>query len=241
MEKNLSDSNEEPLSFPDNFSVAKFDGEIPQRVHAEYIRYHDRVDTGRWNEKQILRESEKLFLSTAPSQKKKEILFVLAHTGTVKCYRTIEKYLTEAKGVLKSWAGLALEECCMFMESYLLDEPRGIVAGGAGGIGNRLRCYFLLTGVDNQPFTVIEKKGIQDVFTAVSKEHDSIIEKVEFGETYSLFTALIPLDVAPAELIENGIHACNAKHELLRKQYFVTNMQKPTQKKIAEYLKGQRI
>lgn len=237
MEKNLTDSNEESLSFPDHFSAAKFDGEIPQKIHAEYIRYHDRVDTGKWNEKQILRESEKLFLLAVSSQKKKEILFILAHTGTVKCYRAIEKYLKEAKGTLKAWTGLALEECCMFVESYLLDEPRGIVAGGVGGMENRLRCYFLLTGIDNQSFTVIQKKGIRDAFIVVSKEHNSIIEKVEFGQAHALFTALIPIDVTPAKLIENGIRACNAGQELLRVQYFVTNMQKPTQKNIAEYLR----
>lgn len=65
------------------------------------------------------------------------------------------------------------------------------------------------------------------------------IENCESFTEYLLITALLPFDVAPADFIETALGTCNktTKKPIFQKDYFVTNVKKPTPEQIMSFLK----
>jgi hypothetical protein len=227
--------------FPGKVSTIKSKHAIPIDAHMSYMKFHEEVDTEnlRKQEKEILQESKKLFEKDTWQKDKKNILFKLAHLGTLESYQVLSKFLDYAEKeeqVLIVWTVLCSEECRMFLESELLEEDTGMLMSPAGGDGENLRYYFGITADNGQHFTTDQKKMIQDNFEKIAKEIKFKIEEIDLGDNYALFTALHPWDVDPDELVERGINACNDKTKFLRFHYFSGNLKKPDQKMITEYL-----
>lgn len=224
-------------SLPENLSTIRSKIEIPPEVHSEYISYHDKIDRGDYEYKKIIEESKGLFRKNVSLDRKKEILFLLAHYGTLESFKIINNFLDGGEKDLKPWALISLEECRMFLECDIMDEDKGIIIGGVGGDGKRLRCYFVLRSVKKADFSDSERKIIKDGLKKTSKNLDCKIEKIEFQNNSALITVLVPIDIAISELIETGIEICNSKKEILDSYYFVTNVKKPSGEDITEFLK----
>lgn len=77
-------------------------------------------------------------------------------------------------------------------------------------------------------------------------DFDNIDYKEVFKESSKLFSEntpvetkkriLIPIDVAIGDVIEEGISQCNKMEEFLFFHYYVTNVKKPTNEEILQYL-----
>ncbi len=220
----------------DNVSVMKSNIEIPQETHAEYIRYHDQVDTGSLDADAVIGESELLFSNNAPLEDRKRILFSLAHVGTLEAINILQRYLEGPVQELVTWATLCFNECRMFVKADELDEDQVVIMSGAGGDGRRMRWYFVLSAKDNKPFADHEQKIISNKLNEISNLLDSKIENIEFQEYAVLVTAMVSFEVAVGKLIEDVIRACNKGKRFLRFHYFVVNTKKPSQEDIQEYL-----
>ncbi len=223
-------------SLPEKLSVIKSKIEIPPETHSEYISYHDKIDRGDYEYKKVIKESKKLFQKNTLQDKKKEVLFLLAHYGTLESFKIINKFLASDDKTLKPWALISLEECRMFLESDIMDEGKGIVIGGVGGDGKRLRCYFVLRSIKKADFFDSDRKIIRAGFKETSKKLDCKIEKIEFQNNSALISVLVPIDIAVSELIETGTDTCNNGKEILDSYYFVTNVKKPSKEDIVEFL-----
>lgn len=105
-----------------------------------------------------------------------------------------------------------------------------------GGEGHRLRNYVIISTKGDNPFATNEKQIITDTFAKICQKYDSQIETIEFFETYALIKLLVSIDVAIGEVIDKGIIACNKKGDFLRFHYYVTNVKRPTEKEMKEYL-----
>ncbi len=112
---------------------------IDSAVQQEYLKYTAELDFDRYSEGDISARSRNLFRPSTPLEEKKETLVILAHQGTVESYRTIERYWETAEQALETWSVVALQECRMFLESFLLDRDVGMVMTGLGGEGNMER------------------------------------------------------------------------------------------------------
>ncbi len=222
-------------SLPEKLSIMKSKIEIPPETHSEYISHHDKINRGDYEYKKVIKESNKLFQNNVLLDNKKETLFLLAHYGTLESFKIVNKFLDSGEKDLKPWALIALEECRMFLESDITEKDKGIIIGGAGGDGKRLRCYFVVRSAKKADFSDSERKIIRDGFKKTSKELDCKIEKIEFQNNSALITVLVPIDIAVSELIEMGIEICNSKKEILDSYYFVTNVKKPSKEEIAEF------
>jgi|GEM_PF-6157446 len=110
------------------------------------------------------------------------------------------------------------------------------ISCGLGGEGTRLRCWFLISTLDDNTITDSQAKLIEHTFIRIAKRMDSRIEHCEVKLNYVTFVALMSLDSAVGELIERGIRKTNSSEEILRFHYFVVNTHIPVQNEIDQYL-----
>jgi hypothetical protein len=218
-------------------SPTLIDEPIGLSLQEEYIRFSETIDFDNLDYEGVLTESDKLFDEHTPIEFKKRILILLAHLGTPESCRTIEKYLKISEGNLRDWALLSLKECRTFLESVLLQEEQGFISTGLGGKDNKLRYYFIVSSKDALPFSETDKNTLRRGFQTITRKYKSEIEEINFEAAYATIGILIPMDVAVAEVIEEGITECNKMTEFLLPDYYVTNVKIPTHKETSRYLK----
>ncbi len=223
-------------TIPDQLRIVE--ERINPSVQQEYLVYTANIDAVPYSEEAIAVKSQSLFDQSIPLKTKKETLAILAHSGTVQSYRTIEKYLESAQPELYDWSVLALQECRMFLESSLMDENTGMVMTGLGGKGNRLRYFFAIRSIDDNPFTDTQKATVELSFSDICRRLNSILEEIQVHQHYATMKVLVPLDVAVGDVIEGGIDSCNRVNSFLDIHYFTTNVEIPAAAEILDYLRG---
>ncbi len=234
----MTDEHEDIRNFlenlPEKFSILEEGVDI--QIQKEYISHSETFDRGELTENETFGLGNMLFEENQPLEKKKGVLVLLAHLGTIQAFRQIEKYKNYSHNQLKEWTLLALQECKMFLESYLLDESIGLISSGLGGLANRLRYFFLVLPLTNQSFTKKEKNIVEDEFILVCKDLNSILETVNFSDTFIGVTVLVPLDVAIGNVIETGIKKCNELGDFVFEYYYTTNANIPKQSEIIDII-----
>jgi len=219
----------------DNFIL--IDEPIDLSTQREYLSLSKTIDFDNLDYKEVLTGGDKLFYKDTPIESKKKILILLAHLGTPESCKIIEKYQKGSEADLRDWALLSLKECRMLLESVLLKEEGGFISTGLGGKDNKLRYYFIVASSDHLPFSEFHKNTLKREFETISHKYKSQIEEITFEATYAMIGILIPMDIAVGEIIEEGIGKCNKIDEFLFLDYYVTNVGKPTNKEISDYLK----
>ena len=218
----------------DNFIL--IDEPIDLSTQKEYLGLSKTIAFDKFDYKEVLKESDKLFYKDTPIESKKKILILLAHLGTPESCKILEKYQKSSEENLRDWALLSLKECRVLLESVLLNEEGGFVSTGLGGKGNKLRYYFIVSSQDGVPFSETHKNILKKGFETIGHKYECQVEEVDFAATYAMIGMLIPMDIAVGEIIEEGISECNNIGEFLSLGYYVTNVQKPTYKEISDYL-----
>ena len=222
-------------NIPERLTVAA-DG-VDSSVQQEYLEYTEGLDLGKYTEEAISARSHGLFRPSTSLEEKKKTLAVLAHRGTLEAYRTIEKFLETGEQALKDWGILAVQECRMFLESSLSDRNVGTVMTGLGGENNRLRYFLVIRPRSDAALTGAQKETIERGFSYICNKLDSILEEIQVHQYYVTMKALIPMDVAVAEIIEGGIDECNTFGAFLDENYYVTNVRIPTEAEIQHYIR----
>ncbi len=235
-EENIKEKIQKILKYlPGNFNI--LEEQIDVTVQKEYLDFINTINFKKYSEDEIIKESKNLFLENVDNDIKKRNLILLAHLGTVKSYRIIEKFYNNSTDEIRKWSLLALQECRMFLQSYLTDEDQAYISSGLGGKGKKLRYFIVIISINNKPFTETHKKLIKEEFKLISKEYNSEIEEISFNKNYSSLKVLIPMDVAVGEVIEGGISKCNEIGRFISDSYFITNIKIPSEQEILEYIK----
>mgnify|MGYP001618661253 CR=1 FL=1 len=186
-------------NLPEKFNLLEQGVDLETRK--EYFKIYKKINTKNYLEAEIIEESNKLFSPEIDLNIKREILIKLASLGTVKSYRKIEKYYNDSIDKdLVNWTLLALEDCKMFLESYLMDEDIGFISTGLGSKRNKLRNFFIIIALDDNKFKKTEREIINREYELVCKEFDSELEKIEFDANYSSLTVLLPMNIAYQKL-----------------------------------------
>ena len=210
---------------------------VPIKIqeHRDYINFHKKIDLEKYKHDELMEMSYRLFSEDVDLEKKREVLFRLAHSGAVDSYRILEKYFKNAHKKLKSWVVLCMEECRMFLESDLLESEREMIFGGVGGGDGRMRYYFAVPFGDCD-FIKRDRSHIDATFRAVAEKFGGLMEKIQFSKNYVLVTALISFEVAVEDVVMRSICSINKEKKLLRGRYFCTNVSRPTKNEIEKYL-----
>ena len=94
--------------------------------YRRYIEYHHTIDpawyTDEERKEQDLLEREQLFQDDVSLEKKKRILFKLAHIGKLESITALEKYCKNPDPTLRQWAQFCFDECRSFLESEVLGK-----------------------------------------------------------------------------------------------------------------------
>jgi hypothetical protein len=225
------------LPEPEKWRIAQ-EG-VPPSTQREYLDYHT-IDLGQYAHADVSVIAERLLSLETPLDEKKKALAVLAHTGSIEAYRVLKEYTARADEELEEWSVLALQECQAFVEASLSDQGVVVITGGLGGEGHGMRYFFAVTAKENRAFTDAEQVVVELAFQEASRQLGCEIEEIQFSQGYVAMKALIPLEVAVAELIERGIRATNRVGGFLEEDYWVTNERVPTEQEIKDWAREAR-
>jgi hypothetical protein len=206
----------------------------------EYLDYHHTIDLEQYAHVDVSAISERLLSLETPMGEKKKALAILAHTGSIEAYRVLQEYTARADEELGEWSVLALQECQAFIEASLSDQSVAVIAGGLGGEEHGMRYFFAVAAKENRAFTGAEQVVVELAFQEASGQLGCEIEEMQFSQGYAAMKALIPLEVAVAELIERGIRRTNQVGGFLEEDYWVTNERAPTEQELRGWAREAR-
>lgn len=117
-------------------------------------------------------------------------------------------------------------------------DSKSFISSPAGVKNNKMRFYIVLAFEKNFNFKADSARAFSKILKDVSKSFGVEIEDVNIFKEYTFITALIPFDIAPAQFIESVLNECNkAIEHIFQKDYFVSNVKKPTQEEILSFLR----
>jgi hypothetical protein len=117
-------------------------------------------------------------------------------------------------------------------------DDKTFIGSPEGARGNKLRFFIVLAlnkrAVLNKESAAIFAKTLK----AIAGLLGVAVEECESFHEYVLITALLPFAIAPSDFIEAAIDGCNVmqKKPMFQKDYFVTNVEKPTVRQIMSFL-----
>lgn len=234
--ENRGEFNQEFLEdIPEQFSITE-EG-IDPNILNEYYNYVSKFTVSEYVEDDILGEGEKLFDSSVTLVGKKKIIARLSQIGTVETYRLLERYTEQLDGELKSWSRAGLRHCQMLLESSLSGKRVGLISAGLGGNGNMLR-YIVVVGFLKSELRHEQKQIIEESFQHSCRHYASEAEEFNFKSSYVKISLLVSMDIAVGSVIEESIQVVNERTSCLYDDYFVTNVNQPTEEIIQRYLAG---
>lgn len=118
-------------------------------------------------------------------------------------------------------------------------DDKTLIQVSAGMRDNTMRFFVAFAFTDDFEFKKESAEAFARTLKKVAEDFRTSIENCEIFMGYVLITALLPLDVAPADFIEIAREACNGLHTkpMFAAQYLVTNVKRPTPDQIAAFLK----
>ncbi len=203
--------------------------EILDSIPTEFRIIENRINT---------EKIEEYYKLSEPNSKKeadinhfeKEKLVKLSKQGDVKSYRTIEKTIKDtADKDLIDFAFVALKFARMNLENLLIDEPIGFISTGLGGKENKLRYFFAIK--TNGETEKIQEAKILSELEKICDSSESEIESLENFGNYALIKILVPMEQA----IGNIIDSLTIKCDFLEKNYFCTNVERPSKELLEKW------
>jgi len=118
-------------------------------------------------------------------------------------------------------------------------DDKTLIGGPAGIRNNKMRFFIVLAFEKSFNFKKESATVFAKTLKKVSESFQVEIEGAESFQEYILITALLPFDIVPASFIEATLDECNrvGNKPIFKKDYFVTNVKKPTSEQIVSFLK----
>jgi len=114
-----------------------------------------------------------------------------------------------------------------------------LISSPAGIQDNKMRFFFVLPFKSDFNFKKELAIAFAKTLKKVSVSFDVDVESAESFMGYALIMALLPFGLAPAHFIESVLNEVNTtgKRPIFIKNYFITNVKKPTPEQIRMFLK----
>jgi hypothetical protein len=220
--ENIYDKIKEIIGdYPNRLNVLEEQVDID--IQLEYFEF-SRIAKEKLDKDAVMNESGKLLDPEISIEDKRQLLPKIASVETVEAFRTLEKFMKDPPGELKSWGILAMLESKMLLESKLLNENKVFISTGLGGKGNKLRYFVVLLGRDIKEFSELQKKVIRTEFGMTLKKYDGFIEKISFSQSFATLLTIIPMNVIIKKVFREAIDECNLYGEFLCLNFIITNV-----------------
>ncbi len=225
-------------SLPENFSI--LEEQIDIDIQVKYFELAKKIRS-KTDANESFEHREDLFSEDVNEKRKREILLSIAAIDDVKAFRTIEKFAGIARGELKQWAILAMQESRMLIQSSLLDEQQVFISTGLGGKGQKLRYYVVFVNKNqNEILSGTQQKLLKDELIFELNQNDGEFETMDFSEGFSTVLVMLPLQSDLKNIFRNVIDECNQCGDFLDDDMIVTNVKVMSRNEIIEMLKNGR-
>lgn len=122
------------------------------------------------------------------------------------------------------------------MDLSRIDPDTVLVYTGLGGVGERLR-YIVVVAAQTPPLVEVDLPALRARWAAAAQRHNSAVESLEHAPRYLQVQLLIPMDVAPHDVISEALERCMTAGVALHSEYYITNVAQPTAAEIEAFLK----
>lgn len=225
-------------NLPENFSI--LEEQIDIDIQVKYFDMARRIRAKNKAE-ECFENREELFSADVDVERKREILLTIAAIDDVKAFRTLEKFAGQAKGEIKQWSVLALQESRMLIQSSLLDEQQVFISTGLGGKGQKLRYYVVfINRNENEILSGTQQKLLKDELIYELNQNEGEFETMDFFDGFSTVLVMLPLQTDLKRLFRNIIEECNQYGDFLDDDMIVTNVKVMSRNEILEMLKQNR-
>jgi len=101
------------------------DDSADSAVSREYVDYHKKLLSDKPSKRELKAAIKMLSRKSLSNEETKLAIITLAHSNKIEALRALEKFEKKInKGELKTWVKIAIQECKMFIEAELSDEPK---------------------------------------------------------------------------------------------------------------------
>ncbi|KXB38005.1 hypothetical protein HMPREF1869_00210 [Bacteroidales bacterium KA00251] len=170
----------------------------------------------------------------------KNTLVQLAATRQIKAYRLLEDFLMVAPRPLYHWAVLAEFDARIALEASLSDlEYVAVITTGLGGRDNLLRYSTLFVTKNRLPLQEYQRDLLKEEVLYALEGIKGEFEESTYGDSYAIFSYLIPYGIDPSSLVEGVVAVCNEVGDFIDPQLLHTTNVKPLKsKEVAKYLQS---
>lgn len=222
---------------PDNFNI--LEEQIDLEIQMKYFEYSKKIKE-KETKKNYLEDGDQLFQPEISLDTKKELLIGLAGLDDVKAYRTIESYLKDSVGDMRSWAVLALQENRMLLQTSLLDEKQYFISTGLGGKDKKLRYYVVFIHRERDDLlSATQQKLLKDELIFCLKPDQGEFESIDFSEGFSSAQVLLPVTSDIKRVFTNVVEECNQYGDFLEEDMIITNVKVLSRSEILEIINNQ--
>jgi hypothetical protein len=116
-----------------------------------------------------------------------------------------------------------------------LDPDTTFVYTGLGGEGERLR-YLVIAAAKSPPLDEETGTALRSHWENAAQAHNSAVESLDVAPRTMQVTLLIPMDVAPHDVVHEAITRCVEAGIALHERYFITNTSEPDEEEIDAFL-----
>ena len=113
-----------------------------------------------------------------------------------------------------------------------------VVSSPAGEKNGKIRYYLILALTGSGLMKEADIRFFATQIKKAEKRFGVEIEGADGGRGYTMFTLLIGPDVVPADFVEMCIRESNKKSVLFKKDYFITNIARPTGNEVISFLES---
>ena len=222
---------------PENFNI--LEEQIDLDIQMKYFEYSKRIKDNK-TERNYPEAGVQLYSSDISNETKKEILIELAGVDDVKAYRTIENFLKQSEGEMRSWAVLALQENRMLLQTSLLDEKQYFISTGLGGKDKKLRYYVVFINRERERvLSATQQKLVKDELIFSLKPEKGEFESIDFSEGFSSTQVLLPVTSDIKKVFSNVVEECNQYGDFLEEDMIITNVKILSRTEILDIINNQ--
>jgi hypothetical protein len=116
-----------------------------------------------------------------------------------------------------------------------LDPGTALVYTGLGGEGERLR-YLVIAAAKSPALDEDAGATLRSHWERAAQAHNSAVESVDVAPPYVQVRLLIPMDVAPHDVVHEAITRCVEAGIALHERYFITNTSESDEEEIDAFL-----
>lgn len=235
------DNNGNPIDFFRRYphKIKVIDLTIDIKTQMEYFSFLSEAAQSYKSGELAEAVSKQAFESVASLDERKRMLALLSCSEEVDVLRTLEQYEKRCPDEMKDFVKMCVYQCRTSIESALLGEQHAMVVSGMGGKDNKIRYFAALATLSGKAWSDTEQHLLREELMLTCREHEAVVELLEFSGRYAKMLLLTPLTLSPAIVVRSAKNASNALGVFISPQEIITNMSRLEDDQLDRFFNGE--